>query len=67
MGRWPPREAEAEYYQNYVREYYPLAEQEVRAQIADPNFTVAWQAGRKSLDSVLASIDVWDEKLATAP
>ena len=31
-------EAEPEYYQDHAREFYPVAEQEVRAQLAEPGF-----------------------------
>ena len=49
------------YYQNLAREYYLPAEQEARTQLSDQDFMQAWQAGRGSLESILKSIDEWEE------
>ena len=50
-------ESEPEYYQDYAHEFFPPAEKEVRARLADADFTEAWQAGRKSPDTVLKSLE----------
>jgi hypothetical protein len=49
------------YYQDYAREYYPQAEQELRTQLDEQDFTKAWQAGRQAPVSILKAVEEWKE------
>jgi hypothetical protein len=56
------------YYRSYALEYYPAAEQEVRACLGEQEFTRAWQSGKQSPQAVIKMVEEsgFDEPSAPA-